>query len=190
MDNFGRFFAPPYALDLTKRERVETWYRNARYFIMVSIVLTGLVTILTLTMGPHPFELTLVIPHALIVWGYLSSGRASADVYDAYAEEGFVFSVEDDSTLVFSVVAALFVLSLYLVCWYRSKDYRVGWVIAALVLMLIDAVAGIVLYGFFASGVLFHGGIITILIIGIRAHFRLKTMPPDYPNLVPLDDLK
>lgn len=189
MNNYWKFFAPPYALDLTKRERVETWYRNARYFIMASILLTGLFTVLSL-ISPHPFLLTLIIPHTLIVWGYLSSGRAPVSVYEFYAENGFTVSVEDDSTLMFAVVAALFVLSLYTICWYRSKDYHVGWIITALVLMIVDTAAMIVVYGFQAFGVVFHVGIITILIIGIRAHFRLKKMPPDYPNLIPLDELK
>lgn len=189
MNHFGDFFAPPYALSLTKRERVETWYRNARYFIMASLLLTCLFTILSL-IRPHPFLLTLTVPHTLIVWGYLSSGRAPADVYASYAETGFTASVKGDATLILAVVAALLVLSLFAVCWYRSKDHHAGWIIAALVLMLVDTAAMIVIYGFPAFGVVFHGGVIIILIIGIRAHFRLKKMPPDHPEIISFDELK
>jgi len=189
MNDFGKYFAPPYALDLTKRERVETWYRNARYFIMASILLTGLFTFLSL-INPHPFLLTLTIPHTLIVWGFLSSGRAPTGIVEAYAENGFTVSVRGDSTFTFALVAALFVLFLFFVCWYRSKDYHVGWLVGALVLMLLDTVAMFVIHGFAPFGVVFHGGILIILLIGIRAHFRLKKMPPDHPNLIPLDDLK
>lgn len=41
MDNFGNFFSPPYALDLTKRERQEMWYRNTRYFIMAFVLISS-----------------------------------------------------------------------------------------------------------------------------------------------------
>ena len=189
MDNFGKFFSPPYALDLTKRERQEMWYRNARYFIMASVLLTGLCTVLSL-LGHHPFHLTLAIPHALILWGYLSSGQAPTSVYESYVESGFEVPVSNDSTLMFATTAALFVLLLFIVCWYRSKDYHVGWIITALVLMLVDTAAMLVIYGFSPFGLVFHAGVITLQIIGIRAHFKLKKTPPDYPDLIPLDKLK
>lgn len=188
MNNFGNFFSPPYALDLTKRERVETWYRNARYFIMASVLLTCLFTGLSL-IEPHQFLLTLTIPYVLMVWGYLNSGLAPANVCEFFTEMGFTVTENDDSLFMMTAVASLFVLLLYIICWYRSKDYHVGWLFAALVLMLIDTAVMIVILGFHPFGIVFHGGIIALLIIGINAQFRLKKMPPDPSDYYSLDEL-
>lgn len=189
MDNFGKFFSPPYALDLTKRERVETWYRNARYVIMASILFTVLCTALSL-MNPHPFLFALTIPHALILWGYLSSGMASAGLLEAYAQSEFAIAPMENLPFSTALIAALFVLLLYIVCWFRSKDYHAGWLIAALIFTLADTAAMLVINGFHPVGIVFHGGVIAFLIIGIVSHFRLKKMPLDNPHFIPLDELK
>ncbi len=78
---------------------------------------------------------------------------------------------------------AAVILIIYLLCWIFSKKHY-GWMIAALVLFILDTLAMIGIYMLYgdASGVLdivIHAWVLYYLVIGVRYGYKLKKMPAE-----------
>ena len=86
----------------------------------------------------------------------------------------------DDSLFVASIVIAVLILAIYLLCWLFSKKGKVIWLKIALVLFGIDTVVLVLSAGLSALVDLgFHIWILYILYSGIKAHKALKDMPKE-----------
>ncbi len=86
-------------------------------------------------------------------------------------------------TTAVGIVIAVFILAIYLVCWIFSKKHY-GWMIAALVLFIIDTAIMGVTYVFAGdtSGILdavIHIWVLYYLIIGVKYGIKLKKLPAE-----------
>ncbi len=90
---------------------------------------------------------------------------------------------ESTPVLVITIIFAASILLGYFLCWLGSKKNH-GWMIAALVLFILDSIIMILAYLLMAdiSGILdvaIHAYVLYYLIMGIKYSRRLKTLPPE-----------
>ena len=95
-----------------------------------------------------------------------------------------IFGLEFGGVLLIALMGiALVSVAAYLLCWIFSKQHY-GWMIAALVLFSLDTLALVLLYlrAGEMSGILdavIHALVLYYLIIGVKAGYQLKTLPPE-----------
>jgi hypothetical protein len=105
-------------------------------------------------------------------------------------EVGMAFNEEGmPALMVASIVAAVAIIGIYLVCYLQSKKHS-GWLIAALVLFVLDT--GFVLFLFDTTMILdavFHVWVLVSLILGLVAAGKLKkaaAQPPVFYGQPPV----
>ena len=143
-------------------------YKSA-YFSLLAVVLFTLVNIVMASLGNETYFLfSATVPYFIAFSGALYCGLLP-DYY--YTELGIPQSeLLDPSAIVGFAVVALIFVAVYFVVWLLSKNKR-GFMIAALVLFIIDTVAMFILYGIALDSlldILFHGWVIVSLIMGIN----------------------
>ena len=126
--------------------------------------------------GDSYFLFSAVVPYYLVMEGMFFTGKLEyLPVEDAYRM--------DDSYLTVMLIIAAVITLLYLVCWFLSKDNKVGWLIGALVLIVIDTIGIFVLFevGESILDIIFHVWVIVSLVQGIIAAKKLKELPENEP---------
>lgn len=94
--------------------------------------------------------------------------------------------------MVFCGIVAGMILVLYLLSWILSKKPRVGWMIFALVVFVIDTAALLLMVVNIADWIIdiaFHGWVIFSLINGIISYFKLKKLPEEEPETLPFPEM-
>ena len=145
---------------LQGRALAEQEYKNARTNLLLMLILT-------------------VVNIALYLVGADVMMLFSATV--PYYAAAFAFELGAPLVLPLMSVA-LISLAAYLLCWIFSKKHY-GWMIAALVLFVLDSLALAVLYLSVsdASGIMdaiIHVWVLWYLIKGVKYGHQLKTLPP------------
>lgn len=113
----------------------------------------------------------------------------NADVFLLFSASVPYFAVsigvasEMTPVLIITLIFAASVLLGYFLCWLGSKKNH-GWMIAALVLFILDSLVMIALYIFTAdiSGILdvvIHAWVLYYLIIGVKYGHRLQNLPQE-----------
>ena len=163
------------AVQLTPRQMLEGKFNSARASLLIVLICTLINVVLIFSDSATYFMFSLFVPYILVVLGALYTGRLSGyEVPPAYMWTDTAFYI----VIGFAAVCII----AFVLCWAFSKKNRVGWLIAALVLSLIDTALGIWYYGLSSDVILdlvFHGWIIVSLIGGISAHYKLKKLPPE-----------
>ena len=165
---------------LTPRQQLETKYKSARLSLILFFAISVLNIVLALTGSDSYYLWTAIIPYYLVVFGMLYCGKLPPEYYEDL--EGFEFW--DPSVLTVFVVIAFIMIAFYGIFWLCSRKNRIGWLVAALVFVVVDTL-GIFVFGFDFSmilDVIFHVWMIYSLAVGIFAGRKLKTMPPDEPE--------
>lgn len=87
---------------------------------------------------------------------------------------------ENTAVLVGGAIMAFVVIGLYLLCWALSKK-RPGWLVAALVLFVLDTLVLLALYDISAMvlDLLMHAWVLYYLISGTVAANKMKKMSPE-----------
>lgn len=148
--------------NLTPAEQLQQKFKSSRANLLLVIILT-IVNIVLFFFGSETMLLfSISVPYYAVI---LAS----------------VFEIPQ--VLVIGCVIAAVVLVLYFLCWLLSKKHP-GWLIAALVLFIIDTLVLAWLYISISefSGivdVVFHIWILYYLVIGIRSSRKLKDLPPE-----------
>lgn len=139
-------------------------YLMARKNLLLMLVLT-VINIILFAVGADVMLLfSATVPYYSVVFGMVLGSRV---------------------LLIAGIVIAIVSLGLYLLCWIFSKKHY-GWMIAALVLFILDTLTMISLYillGDF-SGVLdvaIHAWVLYYLVIGVRYGYQLKNTPMEMP---------
>lgn len=134
-------------------------YRTARIDLLLVTILTAMNIIFLMTGSGTTMIFSAAVPYYLVAIAWYNG------------PQWFVQ---------YSLIIAAVILSVYLICWYFSTRHH-GWLIAALVLFIMDTLALVVLYwGYWASGIfeaLIHVAVLYYLVRGIRAAKALRTMP-------------
>ncbi len=144
------------------KENALRQYGVARSNLLLMIILTAVNVVLAAFGSETMLLFSATVPYFVAVFGFVSEIGALA---------------------VAGVVIAAVILAVYLVCWIFSKKHY-GWMIAALVLFVIDTLAMILIYitvGDF-SGILdivIHIWVLYYLVVGITYGHKLKNLTPE-----------
>ncbi len=166
------------AAPLMPRAKAESQYNSARYNLLLVVIFTVINMILALVNANSYFLFSATIPYFLTYFGMYMCGKMPDEIYGDRSE--YIFF--EDSFLYTVVAVSIVVLALYFLCWLFSGKQRVGWLIAALVLFVLDSIFLVWNYGISVDMLmdyLFHIWVIVLLVIGIKAHYKLKILPPD-----------
>lgn len=149
---------------MNERQMLAQKEKSGRFNLLLAIILTVVNIALFLGGSDTMMLFSISVPYYAVIFGAIIGG--------------------EEMVITGCVIAAVMLL-VYFVCWLLSKK-RTGWLIAALVLMIVDTLA---LVGFYflageISGILdffFHAMILYYLISGVVASGRLKKLPPEEP---------
>ncbi|MBQ8910705.1 MAG: hypothetical protein IJY91_06685 [Oscillospiraceae bacterium] len=171
---------------LSQRQTLQAKYNGARTNLLLVIIFTLInIVLLVINSGTY-FLFSSFIPWMMVDDGMYSCGLYPAEVY----ESGMAFL--DTSYMVFCGIVAGMILVLYLLSWILSKKPRVGWMIFALVVFVIDTAALLLMVVNIADWIIdiaFHGWVIFSLINGIISYFKLKKLPEEEPETLPFPEM-
>lgn len=144
--------------NMTLRQGLEQKHKSGRSNLLLAIILTVVNIVLLFTGSETMLLFSISVPYYAVIFGVIFEEQAM-------------------------IIIAAVILAVYFLCWLLSKK-RVGWLIAALVLIILDTLA---LIGFYVlaeeiSGILdlvFHAMIIYYLAVGISSAKKLKNLPPE-----------
>lgn len=147
-------------------------YASARANLLLVVIFTLVNVALCLFGTDTYFLFSAIVPYFIAVVGAETCGLYPEEYY---AEMGMTEAdlLPNGFIAVFAAIAIV-ILALYFVCWLLSKKH-VAFMIAALVLFVIDTVAMFVL---FVPGLdmildyVFHAWVLVSLILGIVHYFR------------------
>ena len=172
----GRFTAGMRSMN--RREQLETQYKAARGNLLLAIIFTVVNCAMAALGTTTYFLFSCTFPYTMVLMGSLCTGRLfSIEEYEELvgpAPEEFL----PIWMLFVMMVPAVIALAVYLLCWIFSKK-RVGWLIAATVLFVIDTLFLILFYGVAVDMILdyvFHAWALFLFIRGIIAHFKRKAL--------------
>lgn len=153
--------------NFSPREQLEQKYKSARMNLLLIIILTVVNVVLLLVGSDTMLLFSISVPYYAVVMGYFMG---------------------DQVMLITGCVIAAIMLAVYLLCWIFSKK-RAGWMIAALVLFIIDTLVMGLMY--LSAGevsgimdVLIHAWVLYYLIVGVITASKLKKLPAEEPAAV------
>ena len=167
------------AQTVSPRQVLESRYSAARANLLLVVAFTLVNTVLTLVGSDLYFLFSATIPYYLVLQGMFLCGKMPAEIY-----EDMMFEFFDPSLLVILSVIAAVILLLYFLAWLFSGKHRVGWMIFALVLFVLDTASLLLIYGLSPNmilDILFHAWVLYYLVAGVMAHFKLKKLPQEDP---------
>lgn len=163
----------------TPQEQLKKKYSSAVSNLLVVILFTVVNIVLLFTKSYTYFLFSAYIPYSLTDLGMYLCGKYPQEVYGAdYADMVFF----NDWFLITTIVVAAVILVLYLLSWIFARKGKIGWLIFALVFFSVDFLALIVLNGISLDMLIdlaFHVWVIVILGGGIKAYYKLKTLPAE-----------
>ncbi len=161
-------------------------YNSARANLLLAVVFTLInLVLLVVANGETYFLFSVFVPYYVTLFAMILCGKFPAEFYDE-TWEGIEFF--GNGLFVAALVFAALMLVLYVLCYVLSSRGRVGWLIAALVLFVLDTLLMFLLQGIAIDtlmDVLFHIWVIVYLALGIHAHFKLRDMPPEVDTVSP-----
>ena len=152
------------ATTMTYRQSLEQKEKAGRSNLLLAIILTVVNIVLLIGGGNSMLLFSISVPYYAVIFGMILGGQ---------------------ELLITGCVIAGIMLLAYFLCWLFSKNHK-GWMIAALVLFIVDTL-GLVAFYLLAgeiSGILdfvFHALIIYYLAGSLSATKKLKTLPPEMP---------
>lgn len=162
---------------MTKGERYAVHYNSARANLLLAMIFTVVNSVLACIGGNLYFLFSITFPYSMVSEGAFWTGMMGTP--EEYAEIGYT---EADLLpkwfLLIMIVPAVISLGVYLLCWIFSKK-RVGWMIAATAVFVLDTMFLIFWYDVDVTMLLdylFHGWALFIFIRGCIAHFKLKEL--------------
>ncbi len=168
----------------SQHEIYEQKYRRSRVNLLLVVVFTAINLLLLVTNADSYFLFSAFIPYFIATIGMLLCGRFPEEYYTGELA-GMTFL--DNSVFIILLVISVVLTLLYLLAWILSSKNRVGWLIFALVFFGLDTIGLLLISGISLDSVfdiLFHGWAIYDLILGIRAHYKWKKLPPEEENVV------
>lgn len=168
--------------NLSPRQQLQNKYGVCRVNLMVVVLLT-LINVVFLLLGSDTYWLfSALVPYLLVFYGMFFCGKLPVEYYEGDISD-YVFL--DESVLVVLAIFAFAIVGLYLLFWWLSREHRSGWLVASLVLFIIDTLVMLWFYGLafdMIIDLLFHIWVLYYLIAGISAAKRFKELPPEEPD--------
>lgn len=161
---------------VSQREVLEQKYNTSRLNLLVLVIATAVNMFLIMTNTDSYFLFSAFLPYYLTGFGWVACGYLPEDQY----QPDQIYFI-DSSFFVILLAISIVIVLLYLAAWFFSKKHRIGWIIFALVMFVIDTVCMIVIGGFAFESVLdilFHAWVLYYFFLGINANSKLKKLPP------------
>lgn len=162
----------------SKPNNLETKYNSSIANLLLVVVFSAVNIVLLLVNADTYFLFSAFLPYFAVDYGMFLCGMYPEEYYYDMPDTTF----EDKSFLgLYIAIAAAFLLA-YLLCWYLAKKKKIGAVILALVMFLIDTAAMLWLTGFVMDSIidiLMHIWVISYLVIGIVTYFKIKKAPQE-----------
>ena len=163
----------------TQRQLLTSNYKNARSNLLLVAGFTFINIIMLVAKSFSYFLFSATVPHALVDYTMYFCGMYPADYYG----EDYAYAIFwPQGVFYIALAVAAVIIALYILCYVFSKNNKVGWLICALVMFVLDTACMFILYAITVDiilDVIFHALILIILIRGIAAHFKLKNLPPE-----------
>jgi hypothetical protein len=167
----------------SKPNNLETKYNSSIANLLLVVVFSAVNIVLLLVNANTYFLFSAFLPYFAVDYGMYFCGMYPEEYY--YDVPDMVF--EDKSFLGICIAIAVGFLFAYLLCWYIAKKKKIGAVILALVMFLIDTAAMLWLTEFAMDSIidiLMHIWVISYLIIGIVTYFKMKKTPAELTEAV------
>lgn len=165
--------------ELTERERLESKYNGARTNLLIALGFTLVNLVLLFFDSTSYFLFSLYVPYYIALLGCVLSGKMPSEFYvDEWADLPFLGG--SFFAIVLGIVAIILIL--YVLCWIFSKKNRVGWLICALVFVILDTIATVALLGIAVDSIIdiaFHIWLLVSVIGGVSAHYKWKKIPEE-----------
>jgi hypothetical protein len=160
---------------MSRRDLLENRYKNTRWNILIVAIAT-MINVILVT-GDTYFLFSAIFPYTLV---YLSAYFCG--VYPIEYYEGVQIEFLSMSLFIVAMVIAIIAVGLYLLAFFLSSKRRVGWMIFALIMFILDTLFLLGFYGIsldMAIDYIFHIWVLGSLVIGIKSHFDLKKLPEE-----------
>ena len=149
-------------VQLSPRALAQNKYNSARANLFLMLALTAVNIILLFFKSDYMLLFSATVPYLAVLFGQLSGVT---------------------SGLVVGVCIAAIIILVYFLCWILSKK-SYGWMIAALVLFIIDTIYMAYFYisASDASGILdvvIHALVLYYLFVGVKSGLALKNQPAE-----------
>ena len=173
---------------LPERELYEQRYNSSRNNLLIIIALTVINIVILVTGGDSYFLFSAFVPYFISLMAMYWCGRMPEEYYIDWTESDTFLS---DSAFTTMMVICAVIILFYLIAWFMSSKHRVGWLIFALVFLVLDTLAMLLIDGFAVDSIidiLFHALLIFRLISGVSAHYKLQKLPPESESVPLFDD--
>ncbi|MBQ8028597.1 MAG: hypothetical protein IJ262_04225 [Clostridia bacterium] len=160
----------------TPLENLEVRYNSSIVNLLLVVVFTAINVVLLVTNSNTYFLFSAFIPYFLADYGMYFCGMYPEEYYSDVPDMEF----SQKSLFAITISIAVAILLLYFLCWYFSKKKKIGWLIFALVLFVVDTLAMLGFSGFSSDMILdivFHVWVIASLVGGIVNFKKLKKLP-------------
>ena len=163
--------------DAVLRTKYTNQYKLGRMNLLLLIVMTAVNIIMLITGDESYYLFSATVPYIITIWGMILCGKFPEEFYVGEMEGTAIF---EPSVFVIPLVIVLLIVAVYFCTFLFSGKGRVGWLIAALALFSCDTAFLFLFYGIdfgFIMDYVFHIWALVCLILGVRAHFKLKELP-------------
>ena len=167
----------------SKPNNLDTKYNSSIANLLLVVLFSAVNIVLLLVNAITYFLFSAFLPYFAVDYGMYFCGMYPEEYY--YDVPDMVF--EDKSFLGVCIAIAVAFLLAYLLCWYLAKKKKIGAVILALVMFLIDTGAMLWLTEFAMDSIidiLMHIWVILYLVIGIVTYFKIKKAPAELAESV------
>lgn len=164
----------------SERQSLETKFANSRHNILLVVIFSVINIVLLVSNSNTYFLFSAYVPYLFADLGMLLSGMYPTEYYDAIELTGMEFLGKEFLGVMLAIVAVILIL--YMLSWVFSKKNRIGWMIFALVIFVLDTVLLLLMNGIVLDMILdyvFHGWVIVSLFMGISAGNKLKKLPEE-----------
>ena len=169
---------------LAPRALYQSKFNSARYNLLLVVAMTAINVVLLMLGGSSYFLFSATVPYSLAIDGMYMTGRMPEEWYaDWPASVPFL----DSGYMTVMMVIAFAIILVYLACFFFSKNFKTGWMIAATVVFVLDTLYMVFIYGVGVDSVmdiLLHAWVLYYLISGSVYGLKLKKLPEDEPEPV------
>ena len=166
---------------LAPRALYQSKFNSARYNLLLVVAMTAINVVLLMLGGSSYFLFSATVPYSLAIDGMYMTGRMPEEWYaDWPASVPFL----DSGYMTVMMVIAFAIILVYLACFFFSKNFKTGWMIAATVVFVLDTLYMVFIYGVGVDSVmdiLLHAWVLYYLISGSVYGLKLKKLPEDEP---------
>jgi hypothetical protein len=150
-------------------------YRLGRLCILVVLALSAVQTLL-ISLGVNMvLVFSAFTPYLLVLYGRLLTGKLPPEYYEG--EDMVTLEFLPGGFLIGTIALAVFLLLLYLLVWFFSKNEEGNWMLFGLILYAVDAVIMLVLFGIewtLLFHYVLHGIVIGALASATSSGIRLR----------------